>query len=477
MRPLSALVLVLVTAAAGAPAAAQAPAMGVDPRVELLSIIFRLAGNPEYNQGEVSAYEQAIAAHFGPHREHDAVRIAAEFREGRGVSYDAVMSMAIHLSDAGQLLERVPFDHPASALDARWGGAEARRFLEAARRFVVDARYAEFRAAQRALDDTTNARLRRLLERGVEYQWFDGFFGAPPGGRFVLVPGLANGGGSYGPKVVCPDGQEELYAIIGVWQVDSAGLPTFTESMIGTVVHEFNHSHVNPVVARHAAALEEAGRAVYRAVEAVMRAQAYGNWKTMVDESLVRASVVRYLHSTQGRAVSARAAAGEEGRGFVWTSDLAALLAEYEASRDRYPDFASFMPRVAKYFAALAPRIEEVLAAYEARRPRLVGLTPDTTGGVDAIVQELVFEFDRPMAPGYSIGAGPAGRPAIPALSRPGWDATRTRFSLGVTLEPGRSYEFSLNTPTGGSFRTEDGVPLRQVLVRFRTRGEGVEEK
>jgi hypothetical protein len=36
---------------------AQSPAIEVrvDPRVELLSIVFRLAGNPEYSQGRVAS--------------------------------------------------------------------------------------------------------------------------------------------------------------------------------------------------------------------------------------------------------------------------------------------------------------------------------------------------------------------------------------------------------------------------------------
>lgn len=452
---------------------AQAPAMGVDPRVELLAIIFRLAGNPEYSQGLVPAYDRAIAEHFAPWRGHEAVRLAADFRQRRGVSFDAVMSMAIHLSDAERLEERVPFDAAEGALDRRWGGAEARRFVEAARRFVSDARYAEFRASQRALYDTTDARLGRLLATGVDYAWFNRFFGAPPGGRFVLVPGLANGGGSFGPRVVFPDGTEELYAIIGVSQVDSTGLPRFSEGMIGTVVHEFNHSYVNPVVAGQAARFELAGPRVYQAVAEEMRGQAYGNWKTMVDESLVRASVVRYLEARGGAETARRAAIGEEARGFYWTSELAALLGEYEAARDRYPDLASFLPRVAGYFDALAPRVDGLRAAFNARRPRLVGISPDTTGGIDPAITELVLTFDQPMAPGYSFNAVPGARGVVPRLVGAAWDDGRTRLTLRLALEPATDYAVRLNSPIGGNFRSADGVPLGATPVVFRTRGPG----
>jgi hypothetical protein len=112
---------------------AQAHHVGVDPRVELMSILFRLAGNEEYSQCRVPAYDQAIERWFAPFREHEAVRIARELREGDGVSFDAVMSMAVHVKDSATLAERVPLDRSNLRLDQRWHGAKARRFLASAR--------------------------------------------------------------------------------------------------------------------------------------------------------------------------------------------------------------------------------------------------------------------------------------------------------------------------------------------------------
>lgn len=103
----------------GATAYGQAPTVGVDARVELMAIIFRLAGNPEYNQTELPAYAKAIDEHFAAYRNHPAVKLAAQLRSTDGVSYDAVMSLAIHVEDASTLKERTPFDRPGLRLDAR----------------------------------------------------------------------------------------------------------------------------------------------------------------------------------------------------------------------------------------------------------------------------------------------------------------------------------------------------------------------
>ena len=75
----------------------------VDPRIELLSLIFRLAGNPEYSQARVQAYAQDVDKHFGGFQDHAVVNLARELRRNDGVSYDAVMSLAVHLKDAESL--------------------------------------------------------------------------------------------------------------------------------------------------------------------------------------------------------------------------------------------------------------------------------------------------------------------------------------------------------------------------------------
>ncbi len=70
----------------------------VDPRVELMSIVFRLAGNPEYQKGRVESYVNDVETHFDAWREHKIVKMARSLRKSSGVSYDAVMSYAIHLT-------------------------------------------------------------------------------------------------------------------------------------------------------------------------------------------------------------------------------------------------------------------------------------------------------------------------------------------------------------------------------------------
>jgi hypothetical protein len=94
--------------------------------------------------------------------------------------------------------------------------------------------------------------------------------------------------------------------------------------------------------------------------------------------------------------------------------------------------------------------------------------------GDDAVspaTSTLTFTFDRRMERGFFVGlVGTEGRAHFPAYrSAPGWDSTRTVFTMPISLKPDWNYEFSLNAVRGQAFFSEDGVPLAPYAVKFHT--------
>ncbi len=342
----------------------------VDPRVELLSLIFRLAGNPEYSQARVRAYAQDADRQFGGFRDHAVVKLARQLRRNDGVSFDAVMSLAVHLKDAEGLALAGPIEPWPADLDARWKPEAAREFLAAARQFVRAAGFKQFCEQHWGLYGTTAGRLRALLEKKAHLEWYPGYFGERPSATFSVVPGLLNGGCCYGPRCRGPQGREALYCILGVWKTDGGGLPEFTPDMLGTVVHEFCHSFANPVIDRHEAELSAAGEQIFQRVAGRMRSQAYATAGTMLRESLVRACTVRFHRQFEGAEAARRAAQSEAARGFVWTADLAKLLEEYEAQRQKYPTLDSFAPRLVAFFDEYAREFDQKQTTLAGQRPR-----------------------------------------------------------------------------------------------------------
>ena len=252
-----------------------------------------------------------------------------------------------------------------------------------------------------------------------------------------------------------------------MWQTDAGGQPSFQPSMLSTVVHEFCHSYVNPLVDRHATRLEAAGQRIWPHVAEAMRQQAYSNWKTMMYESLVRACVVRYMHTVEGEQAGRKQIQSEHARSFLWTEGLSNLLTAYEADRRTYPDLDAFMPVIAGFFDGYAAAQED--RQREAAAPRVVAMHPaNQSQNVDPTLDRIQITFDRPMQNGAWAFVG--GGPHYPETTgQPSYDAARKVITLPVQLKPNWRYEFWLNRGRFNSFRSQDGVPLRSVHVVFET--------
>ena len=147
-----------------------------DPGIELMSIIFHLAGNPEYNRIRMESYAKEIDEHFGKYRDHEAVKLARQLRRTHGVSYDAPMSLAVHLTGGAKLQEKVPLDPLPADLDHRWTLDDTKKFLAAARQFAEDSKFADFYKAHEAQHSQMESRLKTLIGKrrpfGVVYRVF-----------------------------------------------------------------------------------------------------------------------------------------------------------------------------------------------------------------------------------------------------------------------------------------------------------------
>lgn len=321
----------------------------VDPRIELMSIIFRLAGNPEYNMPcSSSPYAFDVDKHFGPFVHHAAVRKAQELRARRGIAFDAVTSIAVHVSDASEMRELVAIDLPPTRLDERWKPEEAREFLELVRQFVKDTDFANFFNAHRPLYTAASIRMNEVLRRYDIRRWLDAYFGVQPQANYGVIVGLLTGGGNYGMSVQYPDGREEITPVIGCAHFDEHGIPVIDDaSWLPIIVHEFCHPYSNPLFQAQPEPFHAAGQALLDRHRDAMRSQAYGGWQAVICETLVRASVVRYLRANHGEAVAREELENQEKRSFTWLGAVSERLDKYERHRDRYPTFSDFLPEIA----------------------------------------------------------------------------------------------------------------------------------
>jgi hypothetical protein len=374
----------------------------VDPRVELISTIFHLAGNREYCMGKVDSYTNDVEKHFGQFRTHPAVKLAQKLRKERGVSYDACMSMAVHITDTEKCEEQIPFDPRPETLESRWQVNDAREFLAAVRQFVKDTNFNEFIAAHRSLYETTKSRMEDCLEKNAHMEWFDEYFGSRPEASFTLAVGLLNGPSNYGVRCRTADGKEELYCILGVWVTDDKGLPVFNRSMVGTVVHEFCHSYVNPLTEKYKTDIDKYAK-LFDPISSQMRAQAYPAWNTCVIEHIVRALTTRYSYLKVGEEAGDKSLQNEKRRSFFYVPALCERLQYYENNRDKYKTFAQFYPELIKVFEDLSKQdlgkdfyfipYEGTINAVGQDKNSVILIIPTNEGDLE--IQKKIHDFVR----------------------------------------------------------------------------------
>lgn len=438
----------------------------VDQRVELLSIIFRLAGNYEYNMNNFKKYNDDIDNYFQSFKNHPVVMFAKELRETREVDFDAVMFMAIHLSQPPELKPLIDFSD--SIPEKRWGQDNAIKFVGLLRKFYIDTQFEKFFKNHKDLYILSEKRFQSVVDK-IDLEWYQSFYGNIPAGNFKIFIGLNNGGCNYGPKVVFPNGQEELFSIIGTWKTDSLGMPVYDDTFVPTVIHEFNHSFINPLIDAHYQNMEAAATLIFEPVKQQMRNMAYEN-KTMLKESLVRIAVIKYMmsHGKDSFAIK-KMIIQEQVSGFIWMDELYSIITNYENNRNQYPSLSSYFQLIEKYFTDLSSRIQLKILAFDNSCVHVTKLEPfeNNALNVDPSLNEIIVHFDKALnSQKYSVSFGSGGKEHYPIIGKPIFSENGKSIKLTIQLKPEFNYSFIL---TPSAFESQDGYPLKKYSVEFKT--------
>lgn len=440
----------------------------VDERTELLSIIFRIAGAKEYINNNIPSYAKEIDEYFAPFKGHDAIKFAQKVRVEHGVSYDAVMSLAIALeiSDSVRLCKNLS---PIS-IDDRWGMDNVNKFVTLVNKFYFDTRFKEFFSDHSELYKIAESRFSGIIN-DVDFDWFEKFYGKKSKGNFNLILSIPNGGGNYGPKVILNDGTEDLYAIMGSCFADSSGQPSYSKRVAETVIHEYNHSFCNPLIKANFTAMEPASIKIFKPLKNKLSSQAYAKPITMEYENLVRACVIRYYQRNGvDENVLKRQVASEVANGFIWIDKLVDQLGVYEKNRDKYPTLSDFMPEIVKLESTLSPT--KILKEIEANSPKIVSISiPDKSKEVDPNISEITLTFDRPMLFKNGVSYGQQGEKCFPEFSdkKSKWnEKTKKQWTFYITLEPDKDY--SMSFPSQFFYDTNYHLLDKTYYLDFKTR-------
>lgn len=265
----------------------------VDPRVELVEIIYRLS-NSEWYQKEVSPerleitpseyeYLRDVDEYFGKYKGHEVISLARQMLES-GLFYDGVPKFAIHLNS--KTFEKDRDWNDIIKARPKLSKEELDKFARAVKEFAEDTDFWYFYESHKSYYDRLieNFKMRSDIGKIVEFE--EDFFGEKvKKWHIILQPTFARH--NYGGQLETESGKE-VYAFLGICDYNIQ--PRFCNAL----VHEFAHSFVNPVVYENYNELFKQYEYLFEPVKTNMTKMAYVNFRTF----LIETSYVLSRHTT-----------------------------------------------------------------------------------------------------------------------------------------------------------------------------------
>jgi hypothetical protein len=318
----------------------------VSETVELMGIIFRLAGASEYCECQVAIVAYSADYYFASMKDHRAVTLAKLYRNF-GVAHDAVTGYANQLifDDQGKIIFDPDYQEGSNTSFDRWSYAEKISMLTEVNSFYTES---NFHAWFEYIRPEREAAIAAFKEKcNMDYAWLDSFYGKAENISSRIILSFMTGGHSHGISFVRKNGTYQLTPVFGAFIQTDAGI-TFRGD-IGTLAHEFSHPYCNPLIDANWNAIQAKATEVYNKVSDLMTTgQAYGHPKIMMYETLVRACTIRYMMSHGYEHLEDHLISYHENLGFIMVKTIANALERYEQESDKYETLSDFMPEIIK---------------------------------------------------------------------------------------------------------------------------------
>lgn len=320
----------------------------VDPRLELVAVLHRLAESPEARAKEAAAapeYAARLDAAFGTFASHPAVAATARLEAAEG-ERGLPASLIVHLSSSPELSLRVavPAGYRAAA-----GGDALDAWFDAVRDFARSSSFFSVLSRESGYFEGLAREARAESSRALSPKAVADYLGRPLSGRrsYALSPLYPS---SYPSRLaVFLPGRAEVLRPRAARPGPRFGLDADEGSTAQELVYD-EAARLVPGAPSAAGGLSEA-----------CADRRGAGWPTCEREHLAAAVLLR------ARGGADRARAAREARTLPYLPALLDKLAVYEKSRASYPSLAGFWPEAEKAFGpaprAAAATAEDVAAA------------------------------------------------------------------------------------------------------------------
>ena len=335
----------------------------VSEPVELMCILSRTAEFQEYDGDMCGQYGKDADEWFAPYKQHAIIPYYQSLRAQHGIAHERVMSMALHLEiEKG----KVQFIGDKSDLYGGWkdDDVDIDHFLVLLNQFYKETRFNEFFKKHRAFYEEGVKAYEEIVMPNFHQEWFAKFFGAEPTEPFHIVLCFSHASHNNAVTRHLPGKPTEKFAVCSYWIHPATGqLFGGGEIALGILVHEFNHSFVNPLLENTANAtmMTKLGQKLMQFTHLSMERQSYNEWQIMINESIVRAAVIIYMqdYGFKQNVVLNEIFKEVWQNDFRWTPELVSSLRYYANHRDQYKTLNDFYPEI---FQCLKKYLEDEVA-------------------------------------------------------------------------------------------------------------------
>lgn len=304
--------------------------VGADPEVDLIATIWYLAdpsGQGGYGGSATPpAFTAAVAELKG--EGHAAVKAARKLSK-KGFTHETPLSWALRVDNDFQPLSPLPAD----LIEQAGGQKELDRIALLAKDFRVDTGFDAWLARHQA--EWTSEALDLPITGDLSGQ-LESWYGKGAASYKVVVS-PAVGATSYGPSFTDALG---LHAHLITSRKSWNGLDARLYEEL--VLRELGQALVSPAVDAAWDTFKTSER-LFAPVAPSMTRVGYKTWRAALIETLTRAATCRMLRTSRSEIEALECVAAEVHDGFVYVPLAYQHLGTYEAGREKYPSFETFM--------------------------------------------------------------------------------------------------------------------------------------
>lgn len=427
------------------------PIIKVDERFELISIVFRLNGNPEYNVSNLDVYTSDIDKYFVSYKNHDLIKFLQKnwAKYGLGYNAGANASAVIKIQNNGVMIDpEIDLDYFYKT-DQRWNSEIFPEFIRLLNKFYRDSKFRNFFNAHKEFYVKAERNM-EFTDIVRDWDWFESFFGESFENPYIIA-NMTNGRSNYGTETKTISGQKTNYAVVGCNDLNSRNEPIFDVDETN-IVHEFIHALVNPLVDKYMNQLAPLSQKIYPYVAKQLEKSGY-KWQIdtiMMYETFTRLATQMHpgLYASKSRQYGIPE---DEMAGFIW---MQAMVDFYESIPLTAGYFLNYkfkdnMPQLVGFMKHVAENIEQYVADYNERRPFVKYIYPANNSRVDVVPGfAIIIKFSQPMRKDLKgIGSNSNDTTAISVASEACCKYFIDDYTFSVPLKLKKGEKYSLVLP------------------------------